>query len=138
MQQITLDGIIYKLTPIEEDPTFKVLDMVSYDDSDVIQVITSLSDDRYYLDFSPDYILFSDQSKYNKRGDAVLINKLVANSLTDKLPTKELLLELKEEIDKLASKNVNFAKYLLTIHNKDTINNIAQTGTLLPAAETSV
>lgn len=70
---IKVDGKSYMLTitPISE-PTFKLLDIVSYIGSDTADTITSVTNDRYYLDFSDHYILIQDQGHYKKIGEATL------------------------------------------------------------------
>ena len=72
---IKIDNIEYELVPIPPAPTFKLLDIIQFHigGDSTKQVITSISKDRYYLDFSINYVQFSGQDKYIKVGKATLV-----------------------------------------------------------------
>ena len=69
MNRITIDGIEYNLVPVPPEPKFKLHDIVRHYGSDSNNhEITRISDDRYYLDDSSSYILFSNQDAYSLVG----------------------------------------------------------------------
>jgi len=69
MNRITIDGIEYNLVPVPPEPKFKLHDIVRHYHSNFDnREITCISDDRYYLDDGPSYILFSDQDNYSLAG----------------------------------------------------------------------
>lgn len=69
MRTLILDGIEYNLIPTLPNPKFKPFDTIKSNSYQSSYNITSISDDRYYVNCSNDYILFTNQDDYTKIGE---------------------------------------------------------------------